>query len=56
VKGAAVADDPNTPKDIVVEYPEVPCLPDFVIIDRNYLKMKETAKPKVIKSSKAPVE
>jgi hypothetical protein len=40
-KGAVVADDPNSPKDIVVEYPEVPSLPDYVIIDKSYLKMKE---------------
>lgn len=44
VKGAAVVDDPNSPKDIVVDYPDVPILPDYVIIDRSYLKMKEGPK------------
>ena len=58
VKGAAVVEDPNSPKEIVVEYPEVPSLPDFLIIDRSYLKMKESEKTvKVVqKSQKAPTD
>lgn len=57
VKGSVVVDDPNVPKEIVVEYPDnVPALQDFVIVDRSYLKMKEAEKVVVQKSSKAPAE
>ena len=44
-KGVAVADDPNSPKDITIEYPEVPLLQDYVIIDRNYRTMRDTINP-----------
>ena len=43
-KGAAV-EDPNSPKDIQIDYAESPALPDYIIIDRNYRKMKENANP-----------
>lgn len=46
-KGAAVTDDPNQPKDLTIEYPDVPALPDFVIIDRTYRQMKFNANPPV---------
>lgn len=57
-KGTVPTDDPNSPKDIVVDYPEVPSLPDYVIIDRSYHKMKESVKPiaTVYKASKAPAD
>jgi hypothetical protein len=47
-------DDPNSPKDIVIDYPDIPSLPDYIIIDTAYQKMKETAKPteKVSKTNK----
>ena len=45
VKGAVVVDDPNSPKDIMVEYPEVPSLPDYIVIDRTYHDMKANANP-----------
>lgn len=35
-KGAVVIDDPNSPKDITVDYPDVPSLPDYVVIDKSY--------------------
>ena len=44
-KGAVVVEDPNSPKEIVIDYPDVPSLPDYLIIDRSYLKMKESEKP-----------
>jgi sporulation protein YlmC with PRC-barrel domain len=53
-KGAPPVDDPNSPKDIVIDYPDIPSLPDYIIIDTAYQKMKETAKPteKVSKTNK----
>lgn len=50
-KGAVVVDDPNSPKDIMVEYPEVPALPDCIVIDRTYRDMKANANP-VVKNVK----
>lgn len=35
-KGAQPVDDPNSPKDIVIDYPEVAAMPDYVIIDTAY--------------------
>ncbi len=49
-KGAVVVEDPNQPKDIQVDYPECPSLPDYVVIDRTHTEMRAnstatTAKP-----------
>lgn len=52
-KGAAVIDDPNSPKDITIEYPDVAALPDFVVIDRTYRQMKVNAYPPAVKVEKA---
>jgi hypothetical protein len=35
-KGAPVVDDPNSPKEITIDYPETAALPDYVLIDRTY--------------------
>jgi len=35
-KGAPAVDDPNSPKEITIDYPECPALPDYVVIDRTY--------------------
>ena len=43
-KGAPVADDPNVPKDITIEYAEdVPSAEDYLVLDKNYLNMKTLA-------------
>lgn len=44
-KGAPVADDPNSPKDLNIEYPECPQMPDYIVIDRTYRKMRANANP-----------
>lgn len=44
-KGAAVVEDPNSPRDITIDYAESAALPDYIIIDRNYRKMREIANP-----------
>jgi len=43
-KGAAVIEDPNSPKDITIEYPDVPSQPDYLIIDKSYTKMSDSNK------------
>lgn len=46
-KGAVVQEDPNSPKDITIEYPvaDIISLPDYCVIDRTYHKMRENANP-----------
>lgn len=44
-KGAPVPDDPNSPKEINIDYPDCPALPDYVVIDRTYRQMKANANP-----------
>jgi len=44
-KGAPVVEDVNSPKDITIDYPECPTLPDYVVIDRTYKQMKANANP-----------
>jgi len=44
-KGAPVVEDANSPKDLNIEYPECPQLPDYVVIDRTYRKMRANANP-----------
>ena len=51
-KGAPATDDPNSPKDITIEYPEVQSLPDFVVIEHTYRKMRANAYPARTKNEK----
>lgn len=52
-----VADDPNTPKDITIEYAQdVPSLPDYVVIDRTYREMKANANPIEIQAPKSTTD
>ena len=41
-KGAVVTEDPNSPKEIVIDYPQdVKSLPNYLILDRSYTTMKQ---------------
>jgi hypothetical protein len=52
-KGAVVTEDPNSPKDITIDYPsDVTALPDYVVIERNYTQMREIAVPTIKKAAK----
>jgi hypothetical protein len=38
----------------VIEYPDIPSLPDYVIIDQDYKRMKQIIKPAVKPSKSDP--
>lgn len=54
-KGVAVVEDPNSPKDITIDYPsDVLALPNYVVIDRTYTEMRENAVPTIAKAKVDP--
>lgn len=42
-KGTTPADDSNVPKNIEIEYPEVPEEPDILIMEKNFQNAKKPA-------------
>lgn len=55
-KGAVVQEDPNSPKDITIDYPteNMAALADYVVIDRTYHQMRENANPSAQKAKVDP--
>ena len=55
-KGAPTLEDPNSPKDIVIDFPtDVKAQANYIIVDKSYTSMRQTAAP-LVSSTKAKLD
>lgn len=55
-KGAPILEDPNSPKDVAIDFPaDVKVQPNYIIVDKSYTSMREIAQPSV-SSTKAKLD